>query len=233
MVNYNDKIEELKNRGIFSQEQAKKLSDSFENPSKQEVNIEKKRYLDMVGLGLFLFILFYIIIAVSRSSQSNVVQDVSTTLNQTQAVATMPSVSSFVIILFVLLSGLYIFLYLLAHNRFNDFQKRVRDINVQKSSIHNALLMEKELVPKLEAYLSQHLNYKKDLKEKSLDQFISLSIDDADAESLWLMNRYQELQRTLKDDRDTLAFLEEECQGIRQTFPNNLAKLIGKLPVCK
>ncbi len=233
MVNYNNKIEELKNRGIFSQEQAKKLSDSFKSSSKQEITIERKRYLDMVGLGLFGFILFYIIIAVSRSSQSNVVQDVSTTLNQTQAVATMPSVSSFMIILFVLLSGLYIVLYVLAHNRFNAFQKMDRDIHVQKASIQHALLMEKELVPKLEAYLSQHMDYKKELKEKSLDQFISVSIDDADTESQWLMNSYRELQCRLKEERDTLAFLEEECQSSRQIFPDNLAKLVGKLPICK
>jgi len=233
MVNYNDKIEEFKNRGIFSKEQAKKLSDSFEKSSKEEVKIEKKRYLDMVGLGLFGFILFYIIIAVSRSAQNNVVQDVSSTLNQTQAVSTMPSVSSFMIILFVLLSGLYIVLYALAHNRFNAVQKRVRDIHVQKASIQHALLMEKEFVPKLEAYLLQYMNYKKELKEKSLDQFISVSIDDADTESQWLMNSYQALQRTLKKERDNLAFLEEECQASKQTFPDNLAKLVGKLPTCK
>lgn len=232
-MNYKDKIEELKNRGIFSQEQAKKLSDSFEKSLRQEVSIEKKRYLDMVGLGLFIFILLYIIIAVIRSSQSNVVQDVSSTLNQTQAVATMHSVSSFTIIIFFLVSGLYLLLYFLAHNHFNDFQKRYRDINVLKASIDHALLMEKELVPKLEAYLSQHMHYKKEFKENSLNQFIALSIGDADIESEWLMNSYKELQMTLKEDRDTLAFLEEEYRGKKQTFPGNLAKLIGKLPVCK
>jgi len=170
---------------------------------------------------------------VSRSSQTSLVQDVSTTLNQTQAVATMPAVSSFMIIILVLLSGLYILLYVLAQYRFNDFQKRVRDIYVQKASIQHALLMEKELVPKLETYLLRHMDYKKDLKEKSLDQFISLSIDSGNAESLWLMNSYKELQHTLKSDRDTLAFLEEECQRLSQTFSSNLAKLIGKLPTCK
>jgi len=232
-VNYNDKIEELKNRGIFSQEQAEKLSSSFERSSEQEVKTEKKRYLEIVGLGLFGFILLYIIIAVSRSSQSDIVQDVSSTLNQTQAVATMPAVSSFIIILFVLLSGLYIVLYLLAHNRFNAYQKRVRDINVQKASLRHALLMEKELIPKLEAYLSQRMDYKKEIKEKSLNQVISLAIGDADDESQWLMHSYKELQLALKEERKTLAFLEEECQRSRQTFPDNLAKLIGKLPACK
>lgn len=232
-MNYNDKIEELKSRGIFSQEQAQTLSDSFKKFSKQEVKIEKKRYFDMVGLGLFTFILFYIIIAVTRSSQSDIVQDVSSTLNQTQAVATMPAVSSFMIMLFILLGGLYIVLYLLAHNRFNACQKRVRDINVQKDSIRHALLMEKELVPKLEAYLSQHMNYKKEIKEKSLNQVISLVIGDADDTSQWLMHSYKELQLALKEEREILAFLEEECQRSKQTFPDNLANLIGKLPTCK
>ena len=233
MVNYNDKIEELKNRGIFTQAQAEKLSSSFERSSEQKVKIEKKRYFEIVGFGLFSFILFYIIIAVSRSSQSDTVQNVSSTLNQTQAVTTMPAVSSFIIMLFVLLSGLYIILYLLAHNRFNAYQKRVRDINVQKAALQHALVLEKELMPKLEAYLSQHLNYKKEMKQKSLNQVISLAIGDADDESLWLMNSYKELQLTLKAEREALAFLEEECQRSRQTFLDNLAKLIRKLPICK
>jgi len=144
-VNYNDKIEEFKNRGIFSQAQAEKLSSSFKRVSKEEVKIEKKRYLEIVGLGLFGLILFYIIVAVSRSSQSDIVQDVSKTLNQTQAVAAMPAVSSFIIILFVLLSGLYIVLYLLAHNRFNAYHKRVRDINVKKASIRLPYYWKKNL----------------------------------------------------------------------------------------
>jgi len=192
-----------------------------------------KRYLDIAGLGLFGFILLYIIIAVSHSSQNDIIQDVSTTLNQTQAVATMPAVSSFMIMLFVLLGGLYIVLYLWAHNRFNACQKRVRDINVKKASMRHALLMKKELVPKLEAYLSQHMGYKKEIKEKSLNQVISLAIGEADDASQWLMHTYKEVQLTLKEERDTLAFLEEECQHSRQTFPDNLAKLIGKLPPCK
>lgn len=233
MVNYNDKIEELKNRGIFSQAQAQKLSSSFEKSSKQEVKIEKKRYFEIVGLGLFGFILLYIIIAVSRSSQSNIVQDVSNTLNQTQAVATMPAASEFILIVFVLLSGLYIVLYLLAHNHFNAYYKNVRDINVKKASLRHALQLEKELVPKLEAYLSQHMNYNKEINKKRLNQIVSLDRDDADDASQWLMRSYKELQLTLKEEREILAFLEEECQRSRQTFPGNLAKLIGKLPACK
>jgi len=233
MVNYNDKIETLKAKGIFSEEQATRLLNSFEKDTAVDVPIKKKRYLDFIGLGLLASILFYIIMAVSVSTINTTVQNVADTLNETEAVATLQSGSSFLMIMLFLMGGLYLVLYIFAHNRFNDLQKVYQEIKVLNASIHNTLLMEKELIPKLETYLAEHMQYKKESKANHLNDFISLHMNDTQSESLWLMEEFTALQMAVKNKRNRLAYLEEACKGKSQVFPGNLAKLVADLPKCQ
>lgn len=225
-MNYKDKIEELKAKGIFSQEQASRLSGSFSEISENIVPMTRKYSLEMIGIVLVCIVALYMVVVVGISTQNNIIEDVTESLN-TPLSSGIGFGSSFVLICLLCIVGLYLVLYFLAQNAVNRFQNKYSKITALKRSVSHTVLMEKELSMKLEGYWNDVKKHKKENIEPSM---LQIKINATDEE--YVMHSYKEVQMSLKVEKDTLAYLEEECQSMQDTFPSNLAKLIRSLPSC-
>jgi hypothetical protein len=149
-VNYDQRIEILLQKGIFSEEQAQKLSATL-NPQgdKSALNEEKRWSLDFIGFILFVSILLYIFFSFVASPASQHVEDISKSFNNTSvsgigADSTLLFISLFIIVL------LYTFLYFLAHQRYNKVLKLLKQKNLLQQKLHYKEVIKKELNEKLE-----------------------------------------------------------------------------------
>lgn len=222
-MNYKDKIEALKEKGIFSQEQAYKLEKSFAKTTNNTV-ITRKYSLEMIGVALVVLISLYMFFVVGLLVQDSAIEDVSKSLN-TPLSSGISSGSSFLLIYVLCIIGLYLFLYFLAHNAVNRFKSRYAKMEALKHSIKHTTLMEQELSVKLKNSVYEEKGEK--------DFTIRVDINNKNENREYAMRIYKELQERLKEEKDALALLEEKCQAMQDTFPSNLAKLIRSLPSCK
>lgn len=222
-MNYKDKIEALKEKGIFSQEQAYKLEKSFAKTTNNTV-ITRKYSLEMIGVTLVVLISLYMFFVVGLLVQDSAIEDVSKSLN-TPLSSGISSGSSFFLIYVLCIIGLYLFLYFLAHNAVNRFKSRYAKMEALKHSIKHTTLMEQELSVKLKNSVYEEKGEK--------DFTIRVDINNKNENREYAMRIYKELQERLKEEKDALAILEEKCQAMQDTFPSNLAKLIRSLPSCK
>lgn len=222
-MNYKDKIEALKEKGIFSQEQAYKLEKSFAKTTNNTV-ITRKYSLEMIGVALVVLISLYMFFVVGLLVQDSAIEDVSKSLN-TPLSSGISSGSSFFLIYVLCIIGLYLFLYFLAHNAVNRFESRYAKMEALKRSIKHTTLMEQELSVKLKNSVYEEKGGK--------DFTIRVDINNKNENREYAMRIYKELQERLKEEKDALALLEEKCQAMQDTFPSNLAKLIRSLPSCK
>lgn len=222
-MNYKDKIEALKEKGIFSQEQAYKLEKSFAKTTNNTV-ITRKYSLEMIGVTLVVLISLYMFFVVGLLVQDSAIEDVSKSLN-TPLSSGISFGSSFLLIYVLCIIGLYLFLYFLAHNAVNRFESRYAKMEALKHSIKHTTLMEQELSVKLKNSVYEEKGEK--------DFTIRVDINNKNENREYAMRIYKELQERLKEEKDALAILEEKCQAMQDTFPSNLAKLIRSLPSCK
>lgn len=224
MVNYNDKIEELKLKGIFSQEQVTRLSGSFSKTSEDTVQMARKYSLEMIGIALMLIVTLYMFLVVGVSTHNNAIEDVAQNLNAPLS-SGIGFGSSFFLVYVLCVVVLYLILYFLAQNAVNRFQNRYAKMEALKHSIKHTTLMEQELSVKLKNSVYEEKGEK--------DFTIRVDINNKNENREYAMRIYKELQERLKEEKDALALLEEKCQAMQDTFPSNLAKLIRSLPSCK
>jgi len=218
-VNYKTQIESLKEKGIFSQEQAQRLFDSFEKKAETK-QLQMKRYytLEIVGAGLIGLILLYIFITVSSTTHTDKVEDTALLLNApvTSGISTQ---NSFILLVILLLVIAYGVLYFYAHNRFRMFWHTAEEIAVTKAHIHHIEVMKKELNEELEKLLTQEKEPKYALLSSTIRSDVAKT--------------YKEIEMLLLGEKDQLQVLQEKCLKRQKHFPNNLAKLVGKLPTCQ
>lgn len=222
-MNYKNKIEALKAKGIFSEEQASRLENSFAKTTNDTV-IARKYSLEMVGIAMAMLVALYMFFVLGLSVQESAIEDVSKSLN-TPLSSGIGFGSSFFLIYVLCIMGLYLFLYVLAHNAVNRFENRYAKMEALKHSIRHTTLMEKELSVKFKDNVYEEKG-KKDIT-------VHVNINSKNKEKEYAMCIYKELQESLKEEKDALALLEEKCQAMQDTFPSNLAKLIRSLPSCK
>ena len=221
-MNYKDKIEALKAKGIFTKEQASKLEKSFAKTTNDTV-ITRKYSLEMIGIALVVLGALYMFFVLGLSVQDSAMEDVSKSLNVPLS-SGIGFGSSFFLICLSCIVGLYLLLYFLAQNAVNRFQNKYVKMQTLKHSIRHTTLMEKALSARLE-------NSMKEASKKELT--LHVNINSKNEKTEYAMHIYKELQERLKEETDALALLEEACQAMQDTFPNNLAKLIRSLPSCK
>ncbi len=227
MVNYKNKIEELKQKGIFTQEQAEKLTGSFEKSDSNTIVLKRKFTLEMIGVALLLFFGGYIVFAVWGADYTQIVENTANTLN-TPIDAGVNSSSSFIMIVIFLVLVAYLSLYFLVHNRYNALHRIIERIQVLQESIHNANIMKVELGAKLETLAKEQDNHEKDHKPD-----MEIKIDGQGSTREYVMRFYGMLEEEIRLDKDQLALLEAKCANWKNRFPNTLAQLVGKLPQCK
>jgi hypothetical protein len=218
-VNYKTQIEALKEKGIFSQEQAQRLSDSFEKKAETK-QLQMKRYytLEIVGAGLIGFVLLYIFMTISSTTHTNIVEDIAISLNAPVA-SGISTQNSFILLVILLLVIAYGVLYFYAHNRFRMFWHTVEEIAVTKAHIHHIEVMKKELNEELEKLLSQEKEPKYALLSSTIRNDVAKT--------------YKEIEILLLGEKEQLQVLQEKCLKRQKYFPNSLAKLVGKLPTCQ
>lgn len=141
-MNYKNKIEELTLKGIFSEEQASRLSGSFSKTSVSTIEMTRKYSLEMIGIVLMLIVALYMFLVVGISVHNNAIEDVSKSLNAPLS-SGIGFGNSFFIVYVLCLVGFYLILYFLAQNSVNRFQNRYSKIIALKRSIGHTVLMEK------------------------------------------------------------------------------------------
>jgi len=218
-VNYEKQIEALKEKGIFSQEQAQRLSDSFEKKAEtKQLHSERRYILETVGAGLIGLALLYIFIAVGSSDHAADVEDVAHSLNA-PVTSGLSVQSSFVLLMVLLLVVMYGVLYFYAHNRLGMFGHIAEEMAVTQAHIGHIEVMKKELTETLQRLLEE---------EKEPEHvLLSGTIRGEVAEMI------KEMEMLLLSKKEVLKRLQEKCRRRQDRFPDNLAKLAGRLPTCQ
>jgi hypothetical protein len=206
-VNYKQKIETLKRNGILNEDQAQRLSNSLKESSNTQTIIKRKYTLEMVGALLLLLAGVYIILLVGMGSDASIVENTAKTLNSPIDSGLHPVNSFMMLLLFITLFA-YLLLYLLAHNRYNA----LKNLDEQKQGLyqllHNSEVMKVELNTKI-------------------------NTDTQKIQKEYLIEFYAELEEEILSYKNQLAFLETKCLQQQNSFPNTLARLVGKPPQCK
>ena len=218
MVNYEEKIKALKEKGIFSQEQVQRVMSSFDKQeSKKELDKKRTYILEIVGAIIFGAVLFYMIVMVGSSNDTNSIEDISHTLNAPIS-ASASIQGSFGLIWILVLVVLYVVLYVFSHYFFGKFWHMAREYRVLQDTIYTMQVMKKEL-------LQTAQNLIKDEKEPQ-GVLISSSIR---ADVLELI---KQIEFDINQKEERLKDIEHRCKIKQHIFPNNLSKLVGKLPLC-
>jgi hypothetical protein len=227
-VNYKEKVKALQQNGVLNEDQARRLSDSFEESStNQELPTQRKYTLEVAGGLLILFAGIYMAILLSMGNDAATVESTKIVLNS-PATSGLHSSNSFVMILLVVAILIYLLIYLLAHNRYNTLWRADEQKRGLYRIIHNGEVMRVALGSKLEELLqAQNLND----KESRADMQIKIDAQNSPAE--YLMRFYTELEEEIRSYKNQLAILETKCTQQQNRFPNNLARLVGKPPQCK
>ncbi len=218
-MNYEEKIAALKEKGIFSEEQAQRVANSFEKKEAGSLPHTKRTYtLEMVGALLLGSALLYIFIAVGSTGGAGGVEDISHSLNA-PIDSGMSGQGSFVLLIVLVTIALYGVLYLYAHKRFRMFWRLAEKMAVLQENIHHTEVMKKELSQTLERLLQE---------EKEPESVVVSSSIRSD-----VMETIKETEAFLLAQKEQLTALEKKCLRRQQLFPDSLAKLAGKLPSCE
>lgn len=219
-MNYREKIEGLKQKGIFTEEQAARLTASSRIEEQVSAEHERKFTLEAVGVLLMLGAAVYIFGLAGSTERTNTVEDVSQMLNAPVS-SGISSQSSFVLIFLLIAIMLYVTLYLYAHNRFRNFWRMAGEIVQLEESMHHTGVMKKELTEKLEILLKD---------EKQPEAVLNMQADQNT--TVHVMKVLAEMEKDLRSQKKRTDFLRIECKQRQTLFPDNLAKLVGKLPTC-
>ncbi len=218
-VNYEAKIKALKEKGIFSDEQASRLSASFEKKGVKDISRLERTYLpEIIGVVLLVGVLLYIFIAVGSADTANGIEDVAHSLNGPVS-SGIAAQHSFFLLLVLLVVLVYVMLYLYARNRFRMFWRSAEEMRVMKDSLHHTEVMKKELTQKLERLLKEEDQSEITLVTKSTRKYV--------------METLTELEAVLYSQKEQLNALKAKCRERQHVFPDNLAKLVGRLPSCQ
>lgn len=218
-MNYEARIEALKEKGIFSKEQAQRLGNSFQKREENHTPQRERKYLlEVIGAIVLGVALLYIFISVGSADATSGVEDVSRSLNA-PVHSGMSGKSSFVLVLVLLVVSVYGVLYLYAHKRFRMFWHTAEEMAVLEEGIHRAEVMKKELSQTLERLLTEERE-----PEGVVD---STSIREE------VMETFKEMEAHLLSQKEKLERLKQKCRHRQQVFPDTLAKLVGKLPLCQ
>jgi len=209
----------MKEKGIFSEEQAQRLAGSFEKREENHITQTERKYtLEVIGMGVIGLAMLYIFISVGSTGSTDGVEDVSRSLNAPLH-SGMSGQSSFVLVLVLLAVLVYGVLYLYARNRFNIFRKTAEEMVVLEESIHQTEVMKKELSHTLERLLRE--------EKEPEGVLVSTSIRGE------VMETFKEIEAHLLAQKEKLEQLRQKCRHRQQVFPGSLAKLVGKLPLCQ
>jgi len=218
-VNYEAKIAALKEKGLFTKEQAKRLSNSFGKQT-EETAVSGKRYywLEVFGIILLAGGILYLFIAVGSSDPVKGVEDISRSLNVPveSGIGAGQSMGVIVLMFAVILYGL---LYLYAQSRYASAWRMAGEITLLREKIHHIEVMKRELGERLEALLAH---------EKEPDGVLL-----SQSTRGYVMETLSEIEASLLRTKERLVLLETRCRKMQDIFPANLAKLIGEVPSCQ
>jgi ABC-type multidrug transport system fused ATPase/permease subunit len=217
-VNYEAKIAALKEKGLFSKEQAERLSKSL-GTSAEITPVSGKRHYwtELFGAVLLVGVLLYLFVAVGSSESLKGVEDISRSLNAPVDSGISAGQSMGVVVLLVAVV-LYALFYLYVQSRYRSFWRMAEEIAVLQERIHHTEVMKRELGEKLEGLLA---------KEREPDGVLL-----SQSTRGYVMETLTEIDTTLLQLKGRLSQLETRCQKERDLFPANLAKLAGALPTC-
>jgi hypothetical protein len=218
-VNYEAKIAALKEKGLFTKEQAKRLSNSFGKQT-EETAVSGKRYywLEVFGIILLSSVMLYLFIAVGSSDPVKGVEDISRSLNAPveSGIGAGQSMGLIVLLLSVILYGL---LYLYAQSRYASAWRMAGEITLLREKIHHIEVMKRELGERLESLLAH---------EKEPDGVLL-----SQSTRGYVMETLSEIEASLLRTKERLVLLETRCRKMQDIFPASLAKLIGEVPSCQ
>jgi len=211
-MNYNERLLQLRKKGILSDDQAERLSDSLEVSLTQSTPLVKKNYmLESIGIVLLAAVTLYLFIVIGTTDQITEVEDVAVTLNSATN-ASIGVVNSFILILILACIVMYGGLYLYAYNRFKAFVHDAEEVVALKEHLYQLDVMIDAVKPRL---------------EKLLD---AQGFDMSDTMKVYVMETLKELEERRYKKQEELIFLEAEQRQKKEQFPDSLAGLIGKLP---
>ena len=211
-MNYNERLLQLRKKGVLSDDQAERLSDSLEVSLTQSTPLVKKNYiLESIGIVLLAAVTLYLFIVIGTTDQITEVEDVAVTLNSATN-ASIGVVNSFILILILACIVMYGGLYLYAYNRFKAFVHDAEEVVALKEHLYQLDVMIDAVKPRL---------------EKLLD---AQGFDMSDTMKVYAMETLKELEERRYKKQEELIFLEAEQRQKKEQFPDSLAGLIGKLP---
>ena len=219
-MNYKQKIEELTQKGIFTQEQADKLgvSSPEEKEMVAEVTTGRRFTLEIVGAALVGISLFFISISSTETKSIKTIEDVSHSLNSPIS-SGITAQNSFLLIFMFIAVALFLFLYLYSQNRYKNFWRMSGEIKQIQSDIHERIIINRELDQTLKSLL----------KEEKVQNTL---VDTRESSTIHVMNIIEEKKESLRFQKEKLNLVQEKCNRDKKILPGMLAKLVGKLPLC-
>jgi len=215
-VEYRKKIEELKQKGIFTESQAKKLNSLSKNSEEREKNEDFRMPLGYIGAGLIAVIAGYTLVSMGGEHILAPVEDVGASLNA--PISSGISVGNTIVILgLLLITMFYFFLQIYAQAKYTMFWEMSGKIQNLEAENHTQMVMEKELSERLMQLL----------EEEEVPSVSSVQREDP---IIFAMKTIKELKETTKNGKDRAQRMREEAQRSKKLFPNSLGKIIGKLP---
>ncbi|CAA6805968.1 MAG: Unknown protein [uncultured Campylobacterales bacterium] len=134
-MNYEDKINSMKERGILNNSEAKEFKSSLKTTPKQD-HKQKIDYTKFILIGLITLIVISLFFLLNNSQNSNTIQNISNTLNTND----VGYISEFNVLLIVLvfisccvIIGAYMFM-IISSNLLKNLQEKINQFNMNLSN---------------------------------------------------------------------------------------------------
>ncbi len=174
-----------------------------------------------MGVVLLVVGLVYIVGMFLTKIPSPTVENVAVSLNSVSS-SGIGSGSAVLFIALFIGSALYLFLYLLAHQKYHKAIKMIEEKKVLMQTLYHSEAMKKELDEKVEMLLQQ---------EKPRAD-IEVVTGETQRDKVFVMSLERDMEEEIRSVKISLSMLESDCHAYLKTFPNSLALLVSKLPEC-
>lgn len=240
MVNYNQRIQNMVERGILSQEQANNMAEAISDIQRDQVTVKtnvKKMSASLIAIiciGICLSTLLVGVIIYGGSTQIDEIQTVSETLNTTGEIGKMSN-SNRSLLFFTGIFGIpLLILVIWTMLTYNTLVSKEEDVLVSWAQVESNLQRRADLIPNLVNTIKTYMAHEKDVLESvtekragGLSEIVS-SLNELDSTS----NNLNDLTKNVKnklEDETFMKALSKEQENVGQEI-NKLMGVVEDYP---
>ncbi len=221
-MNYKERIESLREKGIFSQDQARRLEASFTDGDLSLPSEPKRRFLEIGALLLIAAMIVglgYGAMTAMRGAETP--QNVAATLNAASD-SGIGAGSAFWILLGMIALGLYLIFYMIVRHGYRRLWSLWLDRERTLADYRGLLAMKEAL--------SERLEKMRQSPSKGMKSPNDLHLEAGDEARSFVMQTLADLTQEAEVIRRRAEALRMRYQKFRKSLPGVLAPLGGKLP---